>query len=328
MAEINPPEPIIKDFQRESKRLLWFLIAIAVISLAIIVIVKLADGKPAGEATVTGGEKSVSLSAENIATLKLGHYALWGKAGSEQPVLIKRFNSINGQLLSLNGDKLAQWPLPEGNFTDYFVTLEPEGDRNTTPTDYVYLKCSISKATDGHNQCLLNFAGPGVSRDYSGSYILATPTDRNNTVNEASGIWFTDESTHKASLKLGNLQSAKWAWEVRLENGSKKVTLGRFRQPDEPDNDNRYSLTEGNGFAFPGEDLLTNLPEGFSGPVNLTTGHYTITVSREPDDNGYDLTGDLPFINVLEGTIPANAQVHKSLALKNVYQGPQIVLDF
>jgi hypothetical protein len=328
MSELNSPEPISKDFQRERKKLLGFLVAMAMISLAILVLVKLADGKSAEQGSIPASQKTVTLAANNIATLKLGHYALWGKAGTDTPVLIKRFNSINGQLLSLNGDKLAQWPLPEGNFSDYFVSIEPEGDRNTTPTDYVLLKCSLSKAADGHSQCILNFAGPAISSAYSGSYILATPTDNNNTVNEASGIWFTDPAASKASLNLSNLQSSKWAWEARLENGSKKVILGRFQQADGADNDSRYSLTSGSGFAFPGEDLLTNLPDGFSAPVNLTTGHYTITVSLEPDEQGSDLSGDLSLINVLEGTIPANALVHKTLTLKNVFRSPQIVLDF
>jgi hypothetical protein len=300
-----------------------FLAFIILISVSILLITKLQS--PSGTDTPSGetDRGQLTFTPNDMPTLRQGHYALWGVSG-ENSTLIKRFNAVNGKLFGLDGHELDNWPLEKSDWSGFFVSIEQEGDRDETPTSYRFLSCTVVQNPDNQS-CQLKFSIIQEDATISGSYILATPSDGNTTVNEASGIWFTNTDGTKAGLTLPGISEAGWSWEIRIDSGAgKRVFLGRFRSAEGPDNDNRYSLGDAKTYPFPGEDLLTNLPEDNSGPFNLSSGNYLVTISLEPDNGGFDLSGDH---RVLESQIPTNTSPRTSIRMQRVVQNPSIVLE-
>lgn len=144
-----------------------------------------------------------------------------------------------------------------------------------------------------------------------GLFNLATPTNGLNT-DELSGVWFVDSLlTNPVSglKKLPELYSG-WIYEGWVNISGQFISTGRFSDPTKADLFSNYSGS-GNGFNFPGEDLLINAPSGLTFPTNLSNAE--VYVSIEYKDGRTN--GTSPFIVVLEGTIPASAQSNVSYNL-------------
>jgi hypothetical protein len=144
-----------------------------------------------------------------------------------------------------------------------------------------------------------------------GLFNLATPTNGLNT-DELSGVWFVDSSsTNPVSglKKLPELYSG-WIYEGWVYINGQFISTGRFSDPTKADLFSNYGGS-GNGFNFPGEDLLINAPSGLTFPTNLSDAK--VYVSIEYKDGRTN--GTSPFIVVLEGTIPASAQSNVSYNL-------------
>src|SRR3972149_5591170 len=217
MTDRSTPSNLLEDFRSSKRRLVIFLAFIILISVAILIFVKISS-ETVAPANDTSGSTQLAFSPQDISTLRQGHYALWGIDSTRKATLIKRFNALNGKLYGLNGQELLSWPLGQTDWTGFFVTIEQEGDRDETPTDYKFLECSVSKVED-KNQCLLKFAILAAG-DVEGSYILSTPSDNNATINEASGIWFTDPAGTKPALSLPAIASGPWIFEARITSST------------------------------------------------------------------------------------------------------------
>ena len=144
---------------------------------------------------------------------------------------------------------------------------------------------------------------------FSGRYMLGTPTDGNDSLNERSGVWFGSLTQGTTSLSLPALKSG-WTYEGWAIVNGQSLTTGRFRTPSGRDSFNGFSDRQTPSPAIPGEDLLRDPPvevfPGLSFPVDLAGD--VVRISLEPDLDGQDPTGQSPFgIRVLEADIPNRA---------------------
>jgi hypothetical protein len=191
--------------------------------------------------------------------------------------------------------------------TAYILTIEPSPDPNPAPSD-VHILAGDFAATGA----TLTVDHPAaVGTDFtaaSGSFILATPTDDDDT-NEASGVWFLDPSGPSAALSLPDLP-AGWAYEGWAVIDGQPVTTGTFTGAAGADSAAPYS---GSNPAppFPGEDFLVNAPSGATFPVDLTDGMIVVSVEPVPDNSPAPFALK-PLLRRIEG-----GEVHSSISLNN-----------
>jgi hypothetical protein len=134
----------------------------------------------------------------------------------------------------------------------------------------------------------------------NGTYVLATPTDGNNT-NEQSGLWFM-QWPPAAGLELPTLPEG-WIYSGWAINSNVTVPTGNFTSSEGVDNFSGYSSIIEQPYGFPGEDFLVNPPNGLTFPLNLSDGASQAMISVEPD-----ISIERPFfIQPLITDIPANA---------------------
>src|SRR5262249_31984693 len=183
-----------------------------------------------------------------------------------------KFNvSATGALVTL-----ADAPIANGDFeagldldaaTAIVITIEPSGDTDDVPSATHYLAGPVS----GTSAALSVAAPQALANDFrsaSGVYILATPTDQDNT-NELSGLWFLDLSrgSPAAGLVLPALP-AGWKYEGWAVVGGRPLSTGRFISASGPDEAAPFSGPLP-GPPFPGEDWLRNAPTGLTFPLDL-----------------------------------------------------------
>jgi len=255
----------------------------------------------------------LELTSENFPTIQLGHYALWGIADNTS-FFLKRFNSIDKQLVGLDGQALEELEVPDGrSFEAFMVTIENEGDRNEVPNNFTLMKTAIK---NNEANLLFDITIP----DSENTFILATPTDGNQTINEQSGIWFVDSDLTKKGLNLQELANTPFKYEARIINIENNVnlSLGRFSDPETSDDSQIFSQAL-EGFKFPGEDLLRNLPEELEPPINLANGQYKVIISLEPNTDDTDITGSDIFLPILETEIPEDLEPYENYPLKLTY---------
>ena len=283
---------------------LTFLAMIAVVVLAI---------------AACGGDdenETLTLSFTGIEPLANGyHYEGWAIIDGS-PVSTGKFNvDGNGGLVDLTGGMIENGGFKTGtdlsNATAIVLTIEPNGDTDTIPTDTHYLAGSVENLSAdlsvGHSAAL----GDSFA-DASGSYILATPTDEDRT-NENSGIWFLVEVEGWPpgnGLRLPTLP-AGWEYEGWVVIDGNPVTTGRFTDVEATDLGAPFSGPK-EGPAFPGEDFLMGAPDGLTFPVGLNGGTAVISIEPAPDDSAAPFT-----LKPLVGAIPDDAVSHTKYELGN-----------
>lgn len=264
---------------------------------------------------------SIKIQSDNFPTIQLGHYAMWGRREDGSVLFIKRFNAIENQLRNLDGTDLTELTL-EGleEINKIFVTIENEGDRDEVPNSYILMDSEIIG-----NMAELKFEVTIPEGD--NSFILASPTDGNSTINELSGLWFINANEDIPSLNLPNSPHL-FRYETRIINtvNEQILTLGRFENVREEDNSKIYSLNT-EGFKYPGEDLLRNLPQPLEAPLNLANGDYKVIVSLEPDVDGNDLTGEDVFLNILSAEIPQDSTEQQNILMQIVYKPIELTIE-
>ncbi len=186
--------------------------------------------------------------------------------------------------------------------TAFILTVEPNPDPSPDPSDVHILAGDFS----GEDSNLTIDHGAALGTDFStsaGTFILATPTDSDDT-NEASGIWFLDNSSGAPAIGLTLPElPAGWIYEGWAVIDGTPVSTGTFSEMTGQDNSAIYSGA--GGPPFPGEDFLQNAPSGLSFPTDLSEGTAVISVEPVPDNSA------APFVlKPLVGSIPANAEVH------------------
>lgn len=170
------------------------------------------------------------------------------------------------------------------NATAYILTIEPSPDNDPAPSKVHIIGGNFS----GNSANLVVDHPMALGTDFSdatGAYILATPTDGSLTTNETSGIWWEDLTTNPVgpSLSLPTLPEG-WEYEGWAVIDGIPVSTGRFLDVADFDDASTFSGAQA-GPPYPGEDFLTNAPNGLSFPVDLSGEVTAITVEPSPDNS-------------------------------------------
>ena len=219
------------------------------------------------------------------------------------PITTGKFNVKNGSIVDALGNEISN-----GDFdvsqdlsaaSRIVITVEPKGDNDTIPADTKILSGDVT----GNTANLTVEAILGSFSKASGKYILATPTNGDNT-NELSGIWFLDPAAGpSAGLNLPTLP-AGWKYEGWAVINGTPVTSGKFTVLSAADESALFSGPL-DGPPFPGEDYLQNAPAGLTFPTDLSSQKVVVSIEPEPDDSSAPFT-----LKPLAGDVPANALDH------------------
>ena len=219
------------------------------------------------------------------------------------PVSTGTFSSIDfPQTFSVNTTQLNE-------ATTFVLSIEPAIDSDPAPAATKILAGDFSGAS-------ANVDSNGIVGNFSastGTYILATPTDADDT-NEESGVWFLDNSTGTAvaGLDLPTLTDG-WKYEGWAVLDGTPISTGTFTDPTAADDNAATSVFKGdvgNGPGFPGEDYLQNAPAGMTFPTDLRGATIVISVEPSPDNSA------LPFtLKPLAHVVPTDASVHTAISM-------------
>lgn len=260
------------------------------------------------ENTSTVGDLTVNL--EGLETLGTGYVYEGWLIVNGKPVSTGTFTSVSfPQSFTVNKSDL-------NTATKFVLTIEPAGETGTAalePADTKLLAGDFNgkSATVNSSEIVADFANA------SGKYILATPTDKDDS-NEASGVWFLDNSNPPAVAGL-NLPTLKagWKYEGWVVFKGKPVSTGTFLSVDKADENastSPYKGTSGNGPGFPGEDYLIGSAVGVKFPTDLKGATIVISVEPYPDNSPTPFT-----LKPLAHVVPSNAKNHTVI---NMGAGP------
>ena len=267
------------------------------------------DDEPAGpELTM------LELSFSGLDPLENGyHYEGWVIIDGA-PVTTGKFNvDASGGLVTIAGSAIAGGTFDTGldleTATAVVITIEPDGDTDAVPANTHIVAGPVS----GTSATLSVGDGSALGDDFtgaSGSYILATPTNGDDT-NENSGIWFLSLAAGPPPTQGLDLPTlpAGWVYEGWAVIGGTPVTTGRFTATDAIDQSAPFSGTLP-GPSFPGEDFLVNAPMGLAFPTDLAGATAVISIEPEPDDSSAPFT-----LKPLVGAIAADATDHVTYSI-------------
>lgn len=218
------------------------------------------------------------------------------------PVSTGVFSDVSSaQVFSVNTDML-------NSATRFVLSIEPAVDPDPAPADTKVLVGDFSGQSAALNSSIVaDFSSA------SGTYILATPTDTDDT-NEASGVWFLDNSSGSpmTGLSLPTL-SAGWQYEGWVVFDGTPISTGTFTDPAMADANaatSPYKGAAGNGPGYPGEDYVMGSAAGVTFPTDLKGRTVVISVEPWPDDSA------APFaLKPLAHMVPANAADHAAIAM-------------
>ena len=215
------------------------------------------------------------------------------------------------------------------NATKFVLSIEPAGETGADALEPAKTKILAGDFTG--NSAIVN--SDNIVVDSSGDiktlgaswgkYILATPTDADDT-NEASGIWFLDNSNAPlavAGLGLPTLADG-WKYEGWVVLGGTPVSTGTFTTPSGADDNattSPYKGATGNGPGFPGEDYVMGSAAGVDFPTDLKGATIVISVEPSPDNSPAPFT-----LKPLAHMVPANAKNHTVI---NMGSGPKAILS-
>jgi len=219
------------------------------------------------------------------------------------PVSTGTFSSVDfPQVFSVNSEQLDM-------ATTFVLSIEPAVDSDPLPAATKILAGDFSGA-------LANVDSNGIVANFgtaTGSYILATPTDVDDT-NEESGVWFLDNSsgTAVAGLNLPTLTDG-WKYEGWAVLNGTPISTGTFTSAigaDENATTSVFKGDAGSGPGFPGEDYLQNAPVGITFPTDLRGATIVISVEPSPDNSPTPFTLK-PLVHV----VPGDAAVHTTIPM-------------
>lgn len=223
------------------------------------------------------------------------------------PVTTGKFNVQDGMLVDLDGKPVEAFGA-EGieSATAIVITIEPAGDNDDVPAATHFLAGDVS---DGAAVLTVDHAA-ALGTDFTtaaGTFLLATPTD-DPEGNELSGIWFLELPGPTRSLILPQLP-AGWRYEGWAIIDGQPLSSGTFLSGEGADDGAPFSGPVA-GPPFPGEDYVTNAPDGVTLPTDLSGGTVIISVEPFPDDD------PAPFVfKPLRGSAAVNATDHVSYPL-------------
>ncbi|WP_417786347.1 anti-sigma factor [Tenacibaculum sp.] len=200
----------------------------------------------------------------------------------------------------------------------FVLTIEPTNDPDPAPSSTKILAGDFSG-----NSASINSNIVGDFSSSWGKFILATPTDGENT-NERSGVWFLEPGMPpQVGLGLPELDEG-WKYEGWAVINGVPVTTGKFTKLAATDEFDGFSgpmdLPAPNGADgfFPGEDFLVNAPDGVTFPTDLRGSTIVITVEPNPDNSSAPFT-----FKPLAKKVADDAQDHVAIDLGT---GPSVAI--
>lgn len=196
--------------------------------------------------------------------------------------------------------------------TTFVVSIEPAGE--TGAAALAPAKTKILAGDFSGNSASVTSKGIVADFDASwGKYILATPTDADDT-NEASGVWFLDNSgaAPVAGLSLPTLTDG-WKYEGWVVLNGTPVSTGTFSAVNVADDNaatSPYKGLVGNGPGYPGEDYLIGSAAGVNFPTDLKGATVVISVEPSPDNSPAPFT-----LKPLAHVVPADAINHTVISM-------------
>lgn len=262
---------------------------------------------------------------------RLGHYELFSVIGGV-PASVCRFVVDGQNIVSLDSgapigtttqtvfDDAANGALPfpaVQNATEFFVTLECQGDADGVPAASVLIDGVLnggSALLTTAGQTATGGRGIGQFATVSGTFQLHTATDifTNPVANDAFGILFrrlTGRDTVGASLVLPTLPAGfKYEGWVEERLTGFRYSTGKFTSVSLPDEDDMTSLSRGpdRKRGFPGEEFINAVPTSVvaaAQPGSIT--EVMVTLEPFPDNSR-----DPSFIVILSAAVPPNAVVN------------------
>jgi len=252
--------------------------------------------------------QSLQLFPQTMPVLSNAVYELSIVDASGRPQTLGRFlvpnqDQVSNPDGSVRANALFRLPTPMAKLTSAEIRLVSAGDAQQ-PFAISFLQGSFQQ-----DRAFLAFDA-FTNESFSGRYMLGTPTDGNDSLNERSGVWFGSIAQNGPSLVLPALKSG-WTYEGWAIVNGQSLTTGRFRSASGRDSFSGFSDRQVSSPTIPGEDFLRDPPvavfPGLTFPVDLAGDLVRITV--EPDLAGQDPTGQAPFgVRVLEGDVPNRAE--------------------
>ena len=193
--------------------------------------------------------------------------------------------------------------------TKFVLSIEPAVDPDPAPAATKLLAGDFS----GNSASITSTGIVGDFSDSWGKYILATPTDANDS-NEASGVWFLDNTSGSPAVGLGlPTLTDGWKYEGWVVLNGTPVSTGTFTDPESADDNaasSPYKGKVGNGPGFPGEDYVMGSAAGVNFPTDLKGATVVVSVEPYPDNS------PAPFaLKPLAHVVPANAMNHTVLTM-------------
>ena len=225
----------------------------------------------------------VSYSASSLPELGADYVYEGWIIVNDAPVTAGRFT------VDENGDATPAWfGLDQADAdaaTLYVLTIEPAVGDDPAPSSTHLLAGPIS----GGSADLTIGHAAALGTDFlsaAGSYILATPTTGDMTLQEQGIWWLTPGETKTSSLELPTLPKG-WVYEGWVVGADGPVSTGRFTDVAAADDDLAGPAKggTGNGPPFPGQDFITP-----ASTLNDGSFKAVITVEPDPDDS------DKPFL--------------------------------
>jgi hypothetical protein len=203
--------------------------------------------------------------------------------------------------------------------TTFVLSIEPARETGEealapAPTKILVGDFSGNSASVNSDNIVVDSSGDIITLgDSWGKYILATPTDVDDS-NEASGVWFLDNSGAAAVAGLGlPTLTDGWKYEGWVVLNGTPVSTGTFIWANGEDDNaatSPYKGTEGNGPGFPGEDYLTGSAAGVDFPTDLKGATVVISVEPSPDNSAAPFT-----LKPLAHVVPADAMNHTVISM-------------
>lgn len=221
------------------------------------------------------------------------------------PVSTGRFTSVDfPQTYAVDATQLAA-------AATFVLSIEPTVDPDAGPADTKILAGDfVGNSSSVNSNLVADFSTA------TGAYILATPTDMDDT-NEASGVWFLDNSTDPptASLNLPALSDG-WKYEGWAVIDGTPVSTGTFINVAATDDSDIFSgsvalpAPNGTDGFFPGEDFLLNEPSGLTFPTDLKGATIVVSVEPYPDNSSAPFT-----LKPLAHVVPDDAANHTVITM-------------
>ena len=232
---------------------------------------------PAADATVAAGTSLLSYSDVTLPNLGADFVYEGWLITDDGPVTAGRFSVDDSGALtpaefSVDAEQAEAASL-------FVLTVEPATGDAPEPASTHILAGAISAGASS----LVTDHPAALNTDFAaaaGSYILATPTTGDDTLQEQGIWWLSPGEPMTAGLDLPELPEG-WAYEGWIVGANGPVSTGRFTDAAAADADGAGSTKgpSGDGPAFPGQDFIT--------PATILNDGATvavISVEPEPDN--------------------------------------------